>query len=447
MTQVLVGLGVLWAIYAAFKSPYQGLLALLVINVVQPGELFPLFETLHVERVVVLIVLISTVARQDEKLVFSPLSKKLIVFLLMLAVGIPFAFWRGGTAMATINFAKMVVYNILIVSLINTRERFRGFLITYACAIGYLGLTSGWTYFHGGSVYAQGIDRAQGLTNAGGDPNALAITLVTALPLTVLLLSGATTKFRLFVLGMCALNVSTMVLTGSRTGFLCLLTLMVLFTITRKKALLIAPLMAILVLGIWVAMPTEYKSRYTTVENLKNDESYQNRIISWKSGLHMFEDYPLTGVGMGNFPYANGEKYWPIKNGVRVWLQPHSLYVQMIAETGLLGAISWLIFLFSMIGTNLRLRKELKDSSAPGWLKKFPVAACFCIVGLLVCGYSAHELYRHTWYELAAMTAALALIAAKEREQQQPELEPMRVASVGASYVVGVPRASMATLE
>ena len=447
MMQVVVGLGVLWAIYSAFKSPYQGLLALLVINVVQPGELFPLFDSLHIERVVVLIVLGSTIMRQDEKMVFSPLSKKLMVFLAMLVVGIPFAFWRGGTTMATIEFAKMVLYNVLIVSLVNTRERFRGFLITYASAIGYLGLTSGWTYFHGGSVYAQGIDRAQGLTNAGGDPNALAITLVTALPLTVLLFGGGTTKFRLFVLGMSALNVSTMILTGSRTGFMCLLMLMVVFTITRKKAILIAPLMAMLVLGIWLAMPTEYKKRYTTVEDLKNDESYQNRIISWKSGLHMFEDYPLTGVGMGNFPYANGEKYWPIKNGIRVWLQPHSLYVQMIAETGLLGTISWWIFLLSMIATNVRTRKQLKDTSAPGWMKKFPAAAGFSTLALLVCGYSAHMLYRHTWYELGAMTAALALIAAKEREQQQAEPGPMKVMSVTAGYVVGAPRASLAGLK
>lgn len=444
MMQVVVGIGILWAIYSAIKSPYQGLLALLVINVVQPGELYPMFDSLHVERVVVLIVLASTVLRQEEKIVFSPLSKKLIVFLAMIVIGIPFAFWPGGTASASIDFGKMVLYNVLIVSLVNSRERFRGFLITYACAIGYLGLTSGWGYYHGDSVYAQGIDRAQGLTNAGGDPNSLAITLVTALPLTVLLLSGASKKFRLFMLGMCSLNVGTLVLTGSRTGFMCLMVLIIVFTVTRRKAILIAPLMAVLVIGIWVAMPAEYKGRYTTVENLKNDESYQNRLISWKSGLHMFEDYPLTGVGMANFPYANGAKYWPIKNGVRIWLQPHSLYVQMIAETGLLGTLSWLTFLVSMMITNARSRKQLKESTAPGWMKNFPAAAGFSIFALLICGYSAHLLYRHTWYELGAMTAALALVAAREREQQEPALKSVQSVSITPSYVVGSPKASLA---
>ncbi len=444
MMQVVVGLGVLWAIYSAIKSPFRGLLALLVINVVQPGELFPLFESLHVERIVVLIVLFSTISRQDEKIVFAPLSKKLIVFLAMLAVGIPFAYWRGGTVSATIEFAKMVLYNVLIVSLVNNRERFRAFLITYASAIGYLGLTSCWGYYHGDSVYAQGIDRAQGLTNAGGDPNSLAITLVTALPLTVLLLGGASKKFRLFVLGMCTLNVATLVLTGSRTGFMCLMVLITVFTLTRRKAILIAPVAAVLVLGIWVAMPAEYKARYTTVENLKYDESYQNRLISWKSGLHMFEDYPLTGVGMGNFPYANGEKYWPIKNGVRIWLQPHSLYVQMIAETGLLGTLAWWTFVIGMMVTNFRLRKQMKQSSAPGWMKQFPAATGFSILGLLICGYSAHLLYRHTWYELGAMTAALALIVAKEQEQQEPSPENMQVVTMKPSYVVGSAKASLA---
>jgi O-antigen ligase len=214
---------------------------------------------------------------------------------------------------------------------------------------------------------------------------------------------------------------------------------MIAFTLTRRKAILIAPVMAILVAGIWTAMPAEYKTRYTTVEDLKHDESYQNRIISWKSGWHMFEDYPLTGVGIGNFPYANGEKYWPIKNGVRVWLQPHSLYVQLIAETGLLGAISWLTLVFSMMWTCWRIRKQSRDTDLPGWMKHFPAAVLFSILGLLICGYSAHLLYRHTWYELAAMTAAMALIVQREKSSAVEYVKPDRVPAMAMSptYVIG----------
>jgi putative inorganic carbon (hco3(-)) transporter len=439
MIQVLLGIGILWTICAAIKSPYVGLLGLLVINVVQPGELYPIFDTLHVERLVVLIVLISIILRQDEKLIFPSLSKKLIVFLVMIAIGTPFAFWKGGTFWATLDFGKTVLYNILIVSLLTTRKRLHGFLITYAAAIGYLGLTSCWSYFHGGSVFAQGIDRAQGLTNAGGDPNSLAITLVTALPFALLLLGEGSKKFRVFAIATCLVNVVTLVLTGSRTGFLCLMMLIVVFTLTRKKGLLLAPVMAVLILGIWMAMPAEYKARYTTVENLKDDESYQNRIISWKSGLHMFEDRPLTGVGMGNFSYANGLKYWPIKNGVRIWLQPHNVYVQMIAETGLLGSIAFCVFVISMITTNKRMKAELKDSDVPPWMKYFPTAAGFSILGLLFCGYSAHLLYRHTWYEIAAMTAALAIIVERERQSAGNELalEAQAVSSGSAAYAIG----------
>ncbi len=434
MMQVVLGLGVLWTIYAALKSPYHGLLALLVINVVQPGELYPAFDSLHIERIVVLIVFASTILRQDERLRIPSLSKKLIVFWLMICVGIPFAFWMGGTALAAIDFGKTVVYNILIVSLVSTRERLRGFLITYAAAIGYLGLSSCWTYFHGGSVFAQGIDRAQGLTNAGGDPNSLAITLVSAFPLTFLLLGDADKKIRLAAVVMCVINIATVVLTGSRTGFMVMLMLMVLFTVTRRKAIVLAPVLAMFVLAIWIAMPAEYKARYTTVEHLQNDESYQNRIISWKSGLHMFEDYPITGIGMGNFPYANGEKYWPIKNGVRIWLQPHNLYVQMIAETGLLGSVAFLTFLLSMIFANVRMRRAMKESPEPRWMRHLPTAMLFSIIGLLICGYSAHLLYRHTWYELAAMTAALSLVLEGAAVRA---VEPLPEQRLRASYVIG----------
>ncbi len=438
MTAALLGVAILITSYLAIKSPFKGLLALLAINVVQPGELYPIFESLHIERAVVIIVLCSTLLRQDETIKIPPLSKKLIFFWVMIAVGIPFAFWRGGSASAALDFGKTIVYNLLIVSLVNTRERFRQFLTVYAAAIGYLGASSAWGYFHGDSVFAQGIDRAQGLTNAGGDPNSLAITLVTALPLTLLLVAERGKLLRGFAIAICAVNICTIVLTGSRTGFLCLLMLAMVFVVTRKRAVARLPLLAIAVAAVWVAMPAEYKGRYTSVEHLKNDESYQNRIISWKSGLHMFEDHPLTGVGIGNFPDANGEKYWPIKNGVRIWLQPHSLYVQAIAETGLLGTSAFLLLLISMVRDNRKLRRMLREGEAPGWIKNFPLAANFSILGLLICGYSAHLLYRHTWYELAAMTSAMGMIAASE---QLATTEPRGAKTLGVSsgYVIGRP--------
>lgn len=410
--QYVLGLFILYAAFKTFKDPFAGLLALLMITVIQPGELYPLFGTLRVERLMVLLVGFSAFLNQDVKFRLTPISKRLVWFWIAVVAGIPFAFWPGGTFWSALEFGKTIVYHVLIAILLTTEERFRAFLFTFSGLITYLAATSAYTYFHGGSVFAQGIDRAQGLTSSGGDPNSLGLTLASGLPIICLfVLKGTKRSSRLIGIAMVAIVVYTIILTGSRSAFFCLIGLVVLFGATRKKAPILVPAAALLALITWQIIPAEYQQRYTSVKNLDEDASYQNRLIAWRSGMLMFRDNPLTGVGMANFPNANGSKYW-VGKGTKIWLQPHSLYVQLPAELGLLGVITFLLYLISIVRTNRWLKRQLatlEGFSPP--TRYFPVACSFSIVALLIGGYAAHDLYRTTWYMLGALTAALYSIA------------------------------------
>ncbi len=54
----------------------------------------------------------------------------------------------------------------------------------------------------------------------------------------------------------------------------------------------------------------------------------------------MFESNPITGVGAGNYEFANGTKFWP-GEGRKIWLDAHSLYFKILGELGLIGIITF----------------------------------------------------------------------------------------------------------
>jgi O-antigen ligase len=294
------------------------------------------------------------------------------------------------------------------------------------------------------------VDRVIGYTHTTDDPNALGMTLVSALPFALIFLADKKQGiFRAVILGCVLLSVWTVVETASRTSFFTLVLMIVIVALRSSKRMVLLPVGLIMLALIWTVMPAQYRDRYETVQSLEKDMSYQNRRIAWGAGVHMFFDRPLTGIGTGQFAVAAGTKYWPNTLGRRkIWLQPHSLYFQVIAELGLLGALAFGTLVFSAFRENLRLRRRLMElPDAAGWLRDLPSACLLCMALLLVAGYSGHNLYRQTWYFVFGITAAMfgILNKAKENELILPPL-PTEDAMVGGAIMNDKSRARCMTL-
>jgi O-antigen ligase len=400
----------------AFSEPFVGLLGLLAITIVQPGELYPIIDAFHVERLIALIVLLS-VMMKPEKLQFPPITKKVLMFWGAMFVAVPLAFWKSFALSNAFDFGRTIIYHVLLVNLVNSQKRVRAFVITYALLIGWLAGSTLFEYAHGQVQDKGTFTRAVGLTSSADDPNALGTTLVSGLPFVMLAISAGKKKMKLIGWCIAMAAVWTVVLTASRTSFLNLMFLLAFFSFTRKKWYVYLPIAVVLAASIWVVMPQQYKDRYMSVKDRDKDESYIHRVMAWKAGWAMFKDNPLTGVGAGVFPNANGSKYWPGK-GHPVWLQPHSLYIQAIAELGAIGTVAFFAMVFATIRAARRLTATL--AAGPKWLVGVPSACLFSLATLLFAGYSGHLLYRSNWYMLAALVAAMQLHIAPQLGKAEP---------------------------
>jgi len=426
------------------SNPFVALLALLVVYIVQPGELYPHLGVLHLERMLAIFTLLSFFLH-GERLNFPPVTKWFLAFYGAMIASIPLAFWRVNSVGFCIFFLEVVFFHLLIVALLTSEERVKQFLITTVALTGWLAGTSLFMYETGPRVVHMGIERAEGLTSAGGDPNTLGLTLICTLPLDLLLLAKDNSKWvRLLGLGVCVVSIVTVIVTGSRTSFFGLLFMMLLLFIADwKRKLKFLPILLVVLPVLWLAVPQQYKARYETVDNLQADDSYQNRILSWEGGFHMFLHNPITGVGPDNYTVANGNKYWP-GTGQKHWLNAHSLYFKLLGELGLIGVITYFGYLYQLFRENHRLTSLLKDQGVSRMLQKYPLHCQMCLCLLLFAGYSQHNTYRSQWFIFGAISAAVGRL--QTEKTSSTVLAPAR-AKKGRPVGAWVPGAEAATVD
>src|SRR5262245_25711984 len=356
---ILVGVLVMVAASALIVlRPFVGLIFYAFLFILQPGELFPILAALHLERVVGALTLagiaLIMLRRHGQLMVdTSAQTRWLWIFAGAILLSVPFSFWRGQALAKLIDMMKIIGFYIMIVNLIDTRKRLRIFVWTYLVLMLWLAASSMFNYFTGHFLFAQGIDRAVGLTSAGGGPNEMGTTMSVTLPVFLLLMQGERRrvgKLAAFIgAGTC---VTAMVLTGSRASLLgCIAGLIVIWWRSRRRVLG-AAVGVIGLCAMFVLMPQQYKTRYETVTHSHLDGSSHYRLVTWMTGLSMVADRPLFGVGAGCFGAARAEAY---SSGLhRSYIESHSLYIQVLAELGIVGAFCF----FSFCRRFMKLNRE-----------------------------------------------------------------------------------------
>ena len=223
--------------------------------------------------------------------------------------------------------------------------------------------------------------------------NLMATGLVLSLPLTLLLYKNVTDKF--WKIGAAVTTLLSLVLilvTQSRAAWLGLagamgIILLLLILTTAKRQQLLQPkyigagLMG-LVLSVGLAWsfssqtivanaPVQRITAIFTYEDVKNEhtETIKERLFLWRNTLQMIQDYPMLGVGLGNwkihFPKYSVEGLRSEKGKI-FFQRPHNDYLWVASETGPLGGLIYLgIFLVVLwYGWKLLREENVRNSAA-----------------------------------------------------------------------------------
>lgn len=92
-----------------------------------------------------------------------------------------------------------------------------------------------------------------------------------------------------------------------------------------------------------------------------------SRIKLWKTAIEMIKDYPVKGIGYETFGsyYRSYIEYNP---DLMIWHSykadhPHNIFLKIQAELGIIGTISFILFLLSILILFYKLIKSCRDST------------------------------------------------------------------------------------
>jgi O-antigen ligase len=399
---IITGIGIAFCLVIALMDPRLGLLWWMVVAPyarfipldILMGRGIPDLKLNRVMTVVLLALWAAQVAigkRKLARLLWSDIFLALFTLLTMVSYsGSPLS-TSGAAQVFWDTWLVPAIAYLLARQLFRTERDVRHIAITLGIIGFYLGVlatheqTTGIILFYPENrsiIYTANVRR---VVNLLGNPAFISQCIAIAAPFAARgMVESVTRGRRLVWMGVLAVG---SFMCYNRSGWLAfVLSLLVMAPFYPRFRKVFTPvfLMAALALVItWGVVSTTPAVR----ERLLAEGPITGRLEAYSTALKMFKDYPISGVGQGNFStlytlYAHGVAYQYFDPNERVVATPHNSLLYILTQSGLMGLLPYLAFLLSSFWTTLRFYRCL--TVGDGKARSLVIATWGAAVGYLL---------------------------------------------------------------
>lgn len=296
-------------------------------------------------------------------------------FFLWALAGLPSARYPSETWDKVVDFGKLWLVFLLACNVARTKRQLQVLMITWLGIFAFYPVRG--TLFN--FVFRIGEFGRYAWNFIFENPNDLAALTLPILAMSIAVLQGEKEKkkfreggwIRLSALAGVIVLPFIIVVTQSRGGILALFTMGLLVLVQyRREAMSFA--VFVLVAGvIGLAAPSSVWTRLGGLSNVGDDSyaaeqvdvegSADQRLEIWRVAGAIIADHPVGGVGLGGYPrthqqYALSSQFQTIARGSR---DTHSIYLNVLAETGIVGFILLMGMLTTALWQGWRGAKDL----------------------------------------------------------------------------------------
>ncbi|CAH2031395.1 O-antigen ligase family protein [Trichlorobacter ammonificans] len=319
--------------------------------------------------------------------------------------------------------------------LVKDFDDFRKIQVALLCCFAFLAV---W----GIDQHFRGNERLEGLGgSAWGDSNGVAATFILFLPAALALVFTAENRKQFWSgLGIAALMVALIICTKSRSGLIGLAVALAMFGYYSRNMFRIARIAVILMV---VALPfatQQYLERMNTMTGEGGfEQSARDRMAMWQAGLLIFADNPLVGTGFLTFPEAKmryQDHFQHLDEEFRASLfrvenkkVTHNTYIQLLADTGLLGALPFCLLVAGGIVLGLKARRLLAGAGELRRELLWISGLCAGIAGFAVCILSIDAAMSLELYVQLILASILYRITMERLRGALPKTTPLGATS------------------
>ena len=409
-----------WLAKNGHTLSYAGLFLFTFILYFRPYELIPTLSSLSsmalISALLTLVVFFPTQLTLEGNLTARPVEVTCVLVITLCGlVTIPLA-QDSSWAWETFNdvFIKAVLMFIVMVNVLRTETRLKG-MIWLSLGVGiWLGLNALEDY-RAGNFAIEGYRVEGSIGGMFGNPNDMALHLVTMTPLAVALFLSADNLLKRAVYGFCIfILVAGNTVTFSRGGFLGLMVSMgiMMWKVSRNNRVLVIGLGTLFLLAFIVLAPGNYGLRILSIfipgldgvgsSNQRKDLLMQSLLVTLRNPW---------GIGMGNFNIISSRN-----------LVTHNAYTQVSTEMGVIAFAAYIMFMVKPLRRLREIEKEtfgLPESSKYHYLA---IGLQASLIGYMAGSFFVSVAYQWFVYYIVAYAIGLRRIYSLAQEEQNKKL-------------------------
>jgi putative inorganic carbon (HCO3(-)) transporter len=319
-----------------FIEPFVGLVIYFLLLYIRPQD----YVTALIGKPIMLLVGVATFAlmmvhmavqKRSLRLAGAPQNLLMLWFFAGIMLSSLATLYMPDVTEAFTDFLAILVMYLLIANLVTTPRRL-AFTINLLVILTLILAAQGIVQYFTGAGFG-GQQTYEGRIQAVGifsDPNDLGLALVMVLPYVFLKLADRVKPWeKLLAFIALALLVYALYLTQSRGGLMAFGALMMILFSRSMGKVLGYGLGGLAMVALFVLGP-----RMSTIST--GEASAYGRIQAWAVGIDLFEQFPIFGVGYGNFTEYH-------------FRTAHNSFVLCMAELGMFGFYAWSMLLYLSI--------------------------------------------------------------------------------------------------
>ena len=393
-----------WLMRNGHTLSYVGLYIFSILVLFRPYELIPSLSFLsatafYLAAATVLIYIPTQFAAESSLTALTTEVKCVLSLMLIALLTMPIAI-DSSLAWATFsdNFIKAILMFIVMINVVRTRRRLIS-LLWISLSIGiYLSYTAVDMYMKG-EMKVEGYRVGVEVGGLFGNPNDMALHLVTMIPLAVTLGIASRTKAMRFVYFLMAgVFIAGNMVSFSRGGFIGLLasSVVLVWKLGRSNRFKVSLVSSVVGFFFILLAPGNYGLRLLSIFIPALDpvgSSDQRKELLIRSIVVTLRN--PWGIGIGNFPIVS------IRN-----LVTHNSFTQISSELGVLGLIIYVIFLVSPFRKLGAIERTLYAKEDYNWFYYVSIGLQASIIGYMFSSFFVAVAYNWFVYYLIAYAVA-----------------------------------------
>jgi len=305
---------------------------------------------------------------------------------------------------------KVIFVVALLTGLASDLRRFRILYIVVAISVAF------WAIKGGLKVIVLGPHQVYGRSY---DNNFFALTSVMTLPMVFYFAQSVRhRRWRTLLLISSALICLAIIGSRSRAGFVAFV--VVLASMAWSSRYRLRAMVAVLLLGgVAVALSgAEIKARIDSIVDFQEDRSARSRFSTWEAAAQLLGSSPVFGVGFANFELAKDELIGGRKAA-------HNIYLQNLAELGVVGHPLWLAIVFgSLLSGYLLMRRARGLPADMRWAYYWSRGLVLGLLAFCIHGFFHNEEYLELMFVQAGLVAALHTTVRRELYRRKVSAPP-----------------------